>query len=356
MIAPVLAPWTMSQYAVLRENAGQAFVRNVLGDEFLWQPLPGDASTRRYFRVKANGGSYILMDSPLPPRSSPYIFAENFQVSAESVQLFQQRSEQFRRCALPVPDIIASDDKNAFLLLEDFGERWLWYDLTAKPLQVMPQALHLLGWWQQQTRHLFSEIPEYSAAFLQAEVKLCQDYFIAHYLGMSGSRALEPLMLLIPELCTDTGETSGYCIHRDWHSRNLMSLPNSSIGILDYQDALWGHPAYDLVSLTRDCYQRYPAAWVKQWEEDFRRRFHPGISVSHWQKACDAVALQRHLKVLGIFVRLADEGKTGYLSYLPQVMKYALAEACRLTHVSRCVDLSELIGLLAVALQKADNG
>ena len=111
-----------------------------------------------------------------------------------------------------------------------------------------------------------------------------------------------------------------------------MRRADGSIGILDYQDALWGHPAYDLVSITRDCYLRYPPADVRRWEEAFRARHYPAISAQDWARTCDAVSLQRHLKVLGLFVRLAQrDGKTGYLADLPRVLTHACDEASALT-------------------------
>ena len=120
-------------------------------------------------------------------------------------------------------------------------------------------------------------------------------------------------------------------MHRDYHCRNLMRCNDGRIGILDYQDALWGHPAYDLVSLTRDCYLRYPSVDVRRWEEAFRVRHHPAIAAQDWARACDAVSLQRHLKVLGLFVRLATrDGKSGYLADLPRVLAYACEEAAAL--------------------------
>ena len=112
-----------------------------------------------------------------------------------------------------------------------------------------------------------------------------------------------------------------------------MRRADGSIGILDFQDALWGSPAYDLVSLTRDCYIRYPQADVRRWEADFRARYLPQESAEDWAQTCDAVSLQRHLKVLGLFVRLAErDGKRGYLADLPLVLAYACDEAAALPH------------------------
>ena len=295
-----------------RESARRAFAVSALGAGITLAALGGDASFRRYFRVQDSDRSYILMDA-LP--------------ALGGVALFQERSAQFHACRLPVPEIHAADAAQGFLLLEDYGDRWLYHDLMDAPEKAMTQALVLLGEWQQVTAALRDSIPPYALDRLQTEVSLAREWFFP-WLGIDADSA--PLQALETRLAAKVHDNA-VCVHRDYHCRNLMRRADGSIGILDYQDALWGHPAYDLVSITRDCYLRYPQEDVRRWEEAFRARHYPAITAQDWARACDAVSLQRHLKVLGLFVRLANrDGKTGYLADLPRVLAYASDEAAAL--------------------------
>ena len=312
-----------------RESARRTFAVSALRADITLSALGGDASYRRYYRVQDGDRSYILMDAP-PEHGG--------------VALFQERSAQFRACRLPVPQIHAADSAQGFLLLEDYGDRWLYHDLTDAPEAAMAQALTLLGEWQQATAVLHDTIPPYALDRLHTEVSLTREWFLP-WLGIHADNA--QLQTLETRLAAEVHENA-VCVHRDYHCRNLMRRADGSIGILDYQDALWGHPAYDLVSLTRDCYLRYPQEDVRRWEEKFRARHYPTIAPQDWARACDAVALQRHLKVLGLFVRLASrDGKTGYLADLPRVLAYAHDEVAALAEYAALATLlKEAVPLL----------
>ncbi|WP_049153157.1 phosphotransferase, partial [Cardiobacterium hominis] len=129
-----------------RESARRAFAVSALGAGITLTALGGDASFRRYFRVQDGDRSFILMDAP-PEHGG--------------VALFQTRSDQFRTCGLPVPEIYAADTAQGLLLLQDYGDRWLYHDLAAAPEAAMTQALALLGDWQQATANLRDTIPPY---------------------------------------------------------------------------------------------------------------------------------------------------------------------------------------------------
>ena len=312
-----------------RESARRAFAVSALGAGITLTALGGDASFRRYFRVQDGDRSFILMDAP-PEHGG--------------VALFQTRSDQFRTCGLPVPEIYAADPAQGFLLLEDYGDRWLYHDLAAAPEAAMTQAFALLGDWQQATANLRDAIPPYETARLHTEVALMREWFLP-WLGIAAdSASLQALETRLAEEVSD----NAVCVHRDYHCRNLMRCNDGRIGILDYQDALWGHPAYDLVSLTRDCYIRYPQADGRRWEADFRACYLPQENSDDWAQTCDAVSLQRHLKVLGLFVRLAErDGKRGYLADLPRVLAYAHDEVAALAEYAALATLlKEAVPLL----------
>ena len=298
-----------------RESARRAFAVSCIGDTVTLTPLGGDASYRRYYRCRVGGTACILMDAP---------------PAAGGIDLFVARARQFAACGLPVPHIHAADSAQGFLLLDDFGDCWLWQDLREDAAAAMPQALALLGQWQQATTALQADIPPYDASRLHTEVALTREWFLPWLdIAVDTARWQESETWLVRR--ARQGRT--LCVHRDYHCRNLMRRADGSIGILDFQDALWGSPAYDLVSLTRDCYIRYPQADVRRWEAGFRARYLPQEAAEDWAQTCDAVSLQRHLKVLGLFVRLATrDGKRGYLADLPLVLAYACDEAAALPH------------------------
>ena len=138
-----------------RESARRTFAVSALRADITLSALGGDASYRRYYRVQDGDRSYILMDAP-PEHGG--------------VALFQERSAQFRACRLPVPQIHAADSAQGFLLLEDYGDRWLYHDLTDAPEAAMAQALTLLGEWQQATAVLHDAIPPYALDRLHTDV------------------------------------------------------------------------------------------------------------------------------------------------------------------------------------------
>ncbi|MDO4642678.1 MAG: phosphotransferase [Cardiobacteriaceae bacterium] len=311
------------QHIPSRESARRTFAVSALGENVAIAPLGGDASFRRYFRCSQDGESYILMDSP--PEYG-------------GVMLFSERTAQFSACGLPVPQIKAADNAQGFLLLQDFGDRWLWQDLREHPEGAMTQALALLGIWQQATQALKADIQPYSHERLGTEVALLREWFLP-WLGIQVDNAL--LAQIEMQIVMLAGQGPRVCVHRDYHSRNLMRCTDGNIGILDYQDALWGNAAYDLVSITRDCYIRYPIEDVHRWEEAFRAQYYADVGVTEWADLCHAVSLQRHMKVLGLFVRLAErDGKHRYLVDLPRVFSYVQLEAAALPVLSA---LSQLL-------------
>jgi hypothetical protein len=124
-------------------------------------------------------------------------------------------------------------------------------------------------------------------------------------------------------------------VHRDYHSRNLMVLPERNPGVLDFQDALRGPIGYDLVSLLKDCYVSWPRSRVLEWVSGYRsllqsRGGRAGGSPAQFVRWFDLIGAQRHIKVLGIFARLwYRDGKPGYLRDLPLTLEY-VRETCRL--------------------------
>jgi aminoglycoside/choline kinase family phosphotransferase len=124
------------------------------------------------------------------------------------------------------------------------------------------------------------------------------------------------------------------CVHRDYHSRNLMVLPEGDLGVIDFQDAVIGPITYDIVSLLRDCYISWPEQRVLGWLENYHQRLLNAEMLNgefaQFKRWFDLMGLQRHLKAVGIFSRLhLRDDKSGYLADIPRTMDYIL-KVCQL--------------------------
>lgn len=282
---------------------------------FDWAFAAADADFRRYFRaVFADGRSVVCMDAPPDKMSiAPYIQVQ---------QLFDM---------VHVPAILAADEAQGFMALEDLGQTTYLAALQHDPRLPVHQTLLLDAIDELVQLQLGSRagvLPEYDAAVMRREMQLFPDWFVAKELGQSFNFKQQQLWqqtldALLPAL---TAQPQVY-VHRDFIVRNLM-LTRERPGILDFQDALYGPISYDLVSLLRDAFI--------EWEEEFVL----DLVIRYWEKARAAglpvtadfdafyrdfewMGVQRHLKVAGIFARLYHrDGKDKYRSEIPRFLNY----------------------------------
>lgn len=304
--------------------------RHYAGRDFRFAPASEDASFRRYFRVTTAEGTRILMDAP-PER--------------EDCRPFLKVARLFGAAGVHVPEVLAEDLDNGYLLLSDLGSQTYLQALDAgNAAQLYDQATSALVSIQLASRG--GVLPEYDRALLLRELQLFPDWYIRRHLGVELSAAQAKTIADVFEriLGNNLAQPRVY-VHRDYHSRNLMlSAPNP--GILDFQDAVYGPITYDLVSLFKDAYVRWDEEQILDW------------TVRYWTKARQAelpvaddfgafysdfewMGVQRHIKVLGIFARLFHrDGKSSYLNDMPLVMDY-LRKAC-----ARYDALDSLTGLL----------
>jgi hypothetical protein len=282
------------------------------------EPASADASFRRYFRAFAGGRTWVAMDAP-PEKEDirPYVRVATL-LGAQGVH---------------VPAILAEDDAQGFLLLSDLGSLQMLQALRegADPARLYADALAMLVRLQRTPLAAAADLPRYDAAQLRREMSLLPEWFIARHLGVSLSPAEERAVLdAFGFLEAAALAQPAVLVHRDYHSRNLMVLESDNPGVLDFQDATVGAVTYDLVSLLKDCYVRWPRERVLAWVDDYRAlAVAAGLPVAADREAFlrdfDLMGLQRHLKVLGIFARLwYRDGKAGYLRDLPLVLDYAL--------------------------------
>ena len=303
---------TDARYAAL-----QAFIEQCLGADVQGpEPASSDASFRRYWRVHGAGGSHIIMDAP-PDKENCGPFID---VSARLVQ-----------AGLRAPAVLAQDLEHGFLLLDDLGTRTLLQDLRPETVDRYYDS-GMRSLLKMQTSVDGSGLPSYDELRLTAEMELMPQWYLQAHLGLQLTCGdWDTLEQSFGLLLRSARSQPQVFVHRDYHSRNLMLgvSDDSELGILDFQDAVIGPITYDLVSLLKDCYVRWPTSRVDDWAERYRQMLaEQGVVVperSTWLRAFDLMGLQRHLKVLGIFARLHHrDGKSGYLADLPRVHDYCL--------------------------------
>jgi aminoglycoside/choline kinase family phosphotransferase len=281
--------------------------------EFTFEPASGDASFRRYFRIRTGNRSYVAMDAP-PDRedSAPFIHV----------------SEAFEAIGLNVPHIHARDLAQGYLLLEDLGERLYLDQLAAETAdRLYGDALGALLTIQACGPR--QGLPDYDRRLLMGEMELFREWLLGRQLGLTLSPAEHDVLGRTFELLADSAlEQPRVCVHRDYHSRNLMVTERHNPGILDFQDAVVGPVTYDLVSLLRDCYIRWPQPRVEAWALGYYElaRQSGVLREAHEDRFLrwfDLMGVQRHLKASGIFARLNQrDGKPGYLKDIPRTLGY----------------------------------
>lgn len=342
---PAAVPWTDSARAAAFDRWLQAVSPQHGLVPASVRLASADASFRRYLRVDgAGGGSLIIMDAP---------------PTQENCEPFVRIAALMAGAGLRVPQVLEWDAADGFLLLTDLGSRTMMdvidreHPEANRPLYVA--ALDALLAWQQVSAP--AVLPAYDEPLLRRELALFPDWYLTRHrtVPVTGTVAetLERTFALIVK--RNLAAPQVY-VHRDFMPRNLMAPPagDARLGVLDFQDAVYGPLTYDIASLMRDAFL--------SWEEDFVL----DITIRYWEKARKAglmdfedwhsdfgafwravewMGLQRHLKVAGIFARLTlRDGKPKYLADAPRFIGYIRATAARyreLTPLLRLVDQVE---------------
>jgi len=314
-----------------RLEALKSWLRRQPGLGPFWLELAsGDASFRRYFRVKTRGGSYIAMDAP--PQN-------------EDCGPFVRIANAFADLGLNVPRIHAQDLEQGWLLLSDLGTRHYLDELSQSTVdRLYGDALGALVVIQSCGPR--QGLPSYDRALLLREMELFRDWLLLGQLSLALSQEQREMLDRVFAWLADSAlEQPRVCVHRDYHSRNLLVTGSPSPGILDFQDALLGPVAYDLVSLLRDCYVAWPREQVMAWALGYLQlAIQSGVLepvpepvFSRW---FDLMGVQRHLKAAGIFARLhLRDGKSGYLADIPRTLGYIVELAADYPELAALGDL-----------------
>jgi len=304
-----LLPWALEQLGVARG-----------GSSAVLDPVAGDASSRRYFRLDRQGRTVMLVHAPPATQDNAAFVAVRALLAVAGVR---------------VPAVIAVDPARGFLLLEDLGDTPLLSLLDAATVdRHYARAGDIL--LQLAATTDTAALPRYDESLLREELSRFDHWCLGELLGAPPDRATRDLLARLYDALVDSALAQPrVLVHRDFHSRNLMVTGRGELALIDFQDAVCGPLTYDAVSLLRDCYIRWPAAQVDGWALCHRERLRaagvPGVpDAATFLAWFDCMGLQRHLKVLGTFARLSlRDGKPGYLRDLPRVNDYIVQVLAR---------------------------
>ena len=306
----------------------KTWLTDVLGTaDFAIAPASSDASFRRYFRVQYRGDSHIAMDAP---------------PAQEDTAPFIHVAELLTAQGLNAPRILARDVTQGFLLLTDLGDAPYLQVLSDDSVDALyADALSALRRMQQISADRLDGIPPYDHALLMQEMQLYRDWYLQQHCqqNLSPDEA-QSLETVFARLAASALAQPVVFVHRDYHSRNLMRTETANPGIIDFQDAVQGAVTYDLVSLLRDCYIRWPRERVEAWALGYLREAQQAgivdtVDDATWLRWFDWMGVQRHLKAAGIFARLnLRDGKPGYLADIPRTLGYVREVAGRYAELS----------------------
>jgi aminoglycoside/choline kinase family phosphotransferase len=293
--------------------------------ELILKPLPGDAGFRRYFRIK----------------SQPSLIAVSSPPDKENNASFVSISLAFQVSSIRTPKIYAIDFHNGFMLLEDLGEQLLHPLLNHNTVNSYYNKAESILIDMQSVSNDTDIFPKYDRENLEHELSLFKSWFIDRLLSSEVNNNGENILRGISTLLTENAlhQPQGI-VHKDFHSRNIMLMKSKELAIIDYQDAVIGPITYDLVSLLKDCYISWPREMIIARVLNFKRQLQAKMIIEDaddltFIKWFDLMGLQRHIKVLGIFSRLAlRDSKPNYLKDLPLVVEYVMDVSLRYSDTS----------------------
>lgn len=280
--------------------------------------MSGDAGFRCYYRFSLQGKSFIAVDAPIDMSDNP---------------AFVHLQKLLNQQGILVPEIIAVDLSLGFFCLSDFGNTLLSDTLTLENMSsVYQQAINILPKLHLGLSSTDKSITHYDQAFVTRELDIFTEWLIEKHLSISLSESEHAqLKYCFNQLTENMLQQPQVLVHRDYHSRNIMVVEKDELGIIDFQDAVIGPITYDIVSLLRDCYVKWPQEKVAELLQYYIKLMSSQphlanittITKAQWQRWFDLTGMQRHLKASGIFARLHHrDGKSGYLNDIPLTLSY----------------------------------
>ncbi|MDD2924919.1 phosphotransferase [Rhodoferax sp.] len=284
-----------------------------------------DASFRRYFRVDSQLGSRIIMDAP---------------PEQENCRPFVTIAQLMRDVGLTAPEVLAWDEARGFMLLTDLGGQTMMQvidpDNAHANLPLYLQAVEVLIAWQLASRP--GVLPAYDEALLRRELTLFPDWYLTRHKALTLDETMRSTLdnTFAQIIRQNLAHPSVY-VHRDFMPRNLMAptTPGGPLGVLDFQDAVYGPITYDIASLMRDAFLSWDEEFclditIRYWEKARKAGLPVGDDFGEFYRGVEWMGLQRHLKVAGIFARLTlRDGKPKYLADTPRFINYIRATCAR---------------------------
>ena len=294
------------------------------------RPASADASFRRYLRVDGRSCSHIIMDAP-PDK--------------EDCRPFVQVAKLMACAGLNVPQVLEWDEAHGFMLLSDLGQQTMMQAIVPEQpqanLDLYLLAIDALLGWQLASRP--DVLPPYDEPLLRRELELFPQWYVAGHRRVEVDTDLRrTLDQAFQVVVRENLAWSNVFVHRDFMPRNLMlpagataGRPEKRIGVLDFQDAVYGPITYDIASLMRDAFLSWDEDFVldvtiRYWEKARAAGLPVGTDFGAFYRGVEWMGLQRHLKVAGIFARLTlRDGKPQYLADTPRFIQYIRATAAR---------------------------
>ena len=299
------------------------------------KPASGDASFRRYFRVQRDEESFIVMDAP-PPH--------------EDCRPFVRIAGYLESMGLNCPSILGADFELGFVLMTDLGSTMYLDVLDDDPdraTDLYIDAIDALLMLQEKGEAYQQQLPNYDYDVIAFELSIFRDWLCGRHLGMDFSDDEEKQWQQCCEFLIDNSlQQKQVFMHRDYHSRNLMLTSENNPGILDFQDAVEGPLTYDVVSLIKDCYIKWPVEQIQTWASQFYDRLNTELkdelTAEDFIRHFDLMGVQRHLKAAGIFARLLHrDEKSGYIDDIPRTLSYISDVAPQYPELSMLAELIE---------------
>lgn len=289
-----------------------------------------DAGFRSYWRATSARGSHIVMDSP---------------PGLEDVRPWLRMHDLLEPQGVRVPRVLARDEAQGFLLLEDLGGPTLARTINNENAEAWFDAA-----FDQLIRLQSIPVPDdfgvFGEALLQRDAGLFEEWFLQRHLGLQlDCGEVEALQLAQRRLMDNALQQPQVLTHRDFMPRNLMPVEGGP-AVLDFQDLVLGPIAYDPVSLFKDAFLSWPLERVDAWLARYHAKaLAAGLPVRPWPqflRDADWMGIQRHLKILGIFVRLRDrDGKGHYFADAPRFIQYLDEVLPRHPELASLLDLLE---------------
>jgi N-acetylmuramate 1-kinase len=300
-----------------------------------------DASFRRYFRVQSQQASgtvsYIIMDAP-PDK--------------ENSEPFVRIASLLHEAGLRAPKVLDWHEAHGFMLLTDLGTQTMMQVIdpaASPPFALYVQAVDTLLQWQLASRD--GVLPLYDQALLARELELFPQWYIGPYrqqcIDASMRKTLDETFQSIMQ---NNLAWPRVFVHRDFMPRNLMvQATGATLGVLDFQDAVYGPITYDIASLMRDAFISWDEEFclditVRYWEKARKAGLPVGDDFGAFYRGVEWMGLQRHLKVAGIFARLTlRDGKPRYLEDTPRFIRYMYATCSRYRELKPLLRLIEKV-------------